>query len=147
MPDRVPWQRNNQFDQWYKMVTAYTILSLTYTSDVLSALSGLESAIAQTHGCTYLAGLWKEDLQIGLAWYVQWHDTDYLRQAIVRDTDHESFNLPTWSWAFRWGNYIGFQDGRTMQLTWFTKVSPLFLAVTTIHPALSTLLAAHKKDV
>jgi hypothetical protein len=66
MPDRVPWQRNNQFDQWYKMVTLYTLRSLMYVSDALLALSGLASAMAQTHGCTYLAGLWKEDLQIGL---------------------------------------------------------------------------------
>jgi hypothetical protein len=66
MPDRDPRERNNHYEAWYTMVTKYSDRALTCEADVLSALAGLEKAIIRTHGCTYCAGLWKEDLQIGL---------------------------------------------------------------------------------
>jgi hypothetical protein len=108
MPDRVLWRRNNQYDRWYNMVTAYTLRSLKDATDILRALSGLASTMAQTHGCTYLAGLWKEDLQIGLAWYVQEHATDCMRQATINPS-----NLPTWSWASHCGKYIAFRGWKS----------------------------------
>jgi hypothetical protein len=81
------------------MVTEYTMRWLTYPSDVLPALSGLANAMARTHGCSYLAGLWNEDLKIGLAWYFR----------CSRQPAAKTVGIPTWSWASCWGNYIGFR--------------------------------------
>jgi len=111
MPDRVPWQRNNHFDQWYKAVTAYSLRTLMFSSDTLPALSGLASSMAQRHICTYFAGLWKEDLQIGLAWYVGYHDTDRQRQGTNRaGHQNPSYIAPTWSWASHSAKYIRFRS-------------------------------------
>ncbi|RFU36296.1 hypothetical protein B7463_g95, partial [Scytalidium lignicola] len=68
-----PWPkrkglRDNHFDHWYALIADYNERELTYPSDVLPALSGIASAMAQLHGCTYMAGLWLEDLQVGLSW-------------------------------------------------------------------------------
>jgi hypothetical protein len=41
---------------------------LTYPSDVLPALSGIASKISEIYGLHYVAGLWGEDLQLGLLW-------------------------------------------------------------------------------
>jgi Heterokaryon incompatibility protein (HET) len=108
MPKRAHRWRINQFDQWYSMVSHYTIRSLKYRCDVLPALSGLASAMAQTHGCTYVARLWKEGLQTGLAWYVQHHEY-HLGQPSVANTDQESLHVPTWSWASCWGKNVAFR--------------------------------------
>ncbi|OCK83810.1 HET-domain-containing protein, partial [Lepidopterella palustris CBS 459.81] len=93
MPDRTPWQRDNHYDAWYEMVTTYNTRALTYETDVLSALAGLAKAMVTTHGCTYYAGLWKEDLQTGLCWYVT--GSNY-SNCDVRVASKES--LPSWTW-------------------------------------------------
>jgi hypothetical protein len=41
----------------------------TYTIQPIQTVTP-SSTFAQGHGATYLAGLWREDLQIGLAWYI-----------------------------------------------------------------------------
>jgi hypothetical protein len=104
MPDRTPWQRDNQYDAWYSMVTNYNTRALSYETDVLSALAGLSSAMATTHGCTYYAGLWKEDLQTGLCWYVT--GSDYAN-ADVQVASKES--LPSWTWISQRGREIEFR--------------------------------------
>ncbi|KAF2490589.1 HET-domain-containing protein [Lophium mytilinum] len=109
VPDRTPWQRDNQFDLWYTLVKEYSQRSLTYPSDVLPALSGLANALAKTHGCTYVAGLWKEDLQIGLIWYVS--GRRYYYQPPLKDhPDDGNMTLPSWSWASQWGKAISFRN-------------------------------------
>ncbi|KAF2810918.1 HET-domain-containing protein [Mytilinidion resinicola] len=109
VPDRTPWQRDNQFDHWYTLVKEYSRRSLTYSSDVLPALSGLANALAKKHGCTYVAGLWKEDLQIGLIWYVTGRPYHY-RQLLKDRPDDWNINLPSWSWASQWGKAISFRN-------------------------------------
>jgi hypothetical protein len=97
--------RNSYYDDWYKMITKYSRRHLTYESDGLRALAGLEKGIIRTHGSTYCAGLWKEDLQIGLAWYVA--------------KAYESANdpsLPSWSWVARRGHLICFMEGQPEQI-------------------------------
>lgn len=104
MPDRTPWQRDNQYDAWYSMVTEYNSRALTHESDVLLALAGLSSAMATTHGCTYYTGLWKEDLQTGLCWFV----TDTTRRSSDAQVNDKS-SFPTWSWVSQRGNNIKFR--------------------------------------
>jgi hypothetical protein len=100
MPNGGPWGRNNHYYAWYEMVTNYNRRVLTYEADVLSALTGLEKAMIRTHECTYCGGLWKEDLQIGLLWYVQESS-----QAVNKASS------PSWSWIARRGCKIRFLAG------------------------------------
>lgn len=82
----------------------YNVRELSFEADALSALAGLASAVATTHACTYAAGLWKEDLQSGLCWFV----TEYDRERIDRRISDER-SLPSWSWISQRGKLIQFR--------------------------------------
>lgn len=86
---RQRWFRGNQFDAWYAVVEEYSGRQLRAVSDNIKALSGLAAMFSRTHGTRYLAGLWAEDLQIGLAWYVALND----------DRPVGKEEGPSWSWA------------------------------------------------
>ncbi|KAF2829540.1 HET-domain-containing protein [Ophiobolus disseminans] len=58
------------FEDWYEAVASYTDRELTHASDKLPALAGLAQSMRSLKGCTYLQGLWEEDLEYGLLWYV-----------------------------------------------------------------------------
>lgn len=103
MPYRTLWQRDSHFDAWYSMVSDYNVRVLSHESDVLSALAGLASAIATTHRCTYLAGLWKEDLQTGLCWYVTETSSEGPDVPVVNTEV-----TPSWTWISRRGRNIRF---------------------------------------
>ena len=60
--------RGGVLDQWYHMVEVYSSRQLTFSSDVLPALSGIAIQISQVHGLSFVAGLWQQDLQLGLLW-------------------------------------------------------------------------------
>jgi Heterokaryon incompatibility protein (HET) len=74
--------------QWYKVVRQYTRRNLTFHSDKLPAISGIAKVFQAKTGCAYIAGIWKEDLIAGIAWY-------------LKQPSHEiiSMALPSWSWA------------------------------------------------
>lgn len=76
------------FLQWYKVVRQYTRLELTFQSDKLPAISGIAKTFQAATGCTYIAGIWREDLIAGIAWS-------------LAKPSHEiiSRTLPSWSWA------------------------------------------------
>lgn len=97
MPYRPSWHYDNQYDVWYKMVTNYSVRFLTYEADVLSALAGLAKGFLTTHDCTYYAGLWKEDLHVGLLWYIS-----------QNCSLPKKSSLPSWSWISRKGCQIMF---------------------------------------
>lgn len=44
--------------------------TLTFDADRLPALGGLAASFARVRASTFLAGLWKEDIQIELGCYV-----------------------------------------------------------------------------
>ncbi|KAL5331182.1 hypothetical protein ACEPPN_000711 [Leptodophora sp. 'Broadleaf-Isolate-01'] len=83
--------RWNEFDSWYAIVEIYSVTNLTYVSDNLPALSGLAKLLRQAHGATYAAGLWKDDIQVGLTWYVASNDE--------RNVPWSRDLAPSWSWA------------------------------------------------
>jgi hypothetical protein len=74
---------------WYSIVEAYTKASLTVTSDKLPALSGIAKYFQPIFGDTYLAGIWRDHIQISLGWYCT-------GRLLPRP---EEFRAPTWSWA------------------------------------------------
>lgn len=82
--------RWNHYDAWYTMVVAYSSRELSFDSDRLPALSGLANLFQRAYNSTYVAGLWKEDLKAGLAWYVANNDP--------RPPKKDRGCEPSWSW-------------------------------------------------
>jgi hypothetical protein len=60
--------RNTILAAWYPLIEDFSGRDLTYELDTLPALSGLASQISRLYKCSYLAGLWQEDIQYGLLW-------------------------------------------------------------------------------
>ena len=102
--------RHTHFDTWYEMVRAYSRRELSVHSDKLLAIAGLARLMQKNYDLTYAAGLWKEDLQVGLCWWVNTgtHSSE------VGSTDEESLEYlaPTWSWASVPGRSISFTAAR-----------------------------------
>ena len=88
----IPWDSllpSITFKRWYELIADYSHRHLTVQSDIFPALSGLVKEIQRHKSWTYVAGLWKEDLQNGLYW-------EPLEQTAFRD---QSYRAPSWSWA------------------------------------------------
>jgi hypothetical protein len=77
--------------EWYTSIENYSRRDLTYESDKLPALSGYAHAMQEVLEGTYLAGLWKQDLLIGMLWSA-FSTRNRLRHPNQR-------RCPTWSWA------------------------------------------------
>ncbi|KAI0555111.1 heterokaryon incompatibility protein-domain-containing protein [Xylaria curta] len=88
---REKWFRWNQYDAWYSVIEEYSTKDLSYVTDHLRALSGLADLFRRVHHATYVAGLWREDLQLGLAWYVASNDPRPVKKAGDQKL--------SWSWA------------------------------------------------
>ncbi|KAH6895915.1 heterokaryon incompatibility protein-domain-containing protein [Thelonectria olida] len=86
---RNPQRQSSRFDLWYRMLEEYSDKKLSFVSDNLKAVSGLAALFHETHGATFAAGLWKEDLQFGLAWYVGIND----ERSVSKTAEG-----PSWSW-------------------------------------------------
>lgn len=62
--------KRRYFEDWYEAVSSFTTRNLTFHTDKLPALAGLATHVHNIHQFDYLAGLWKQDLEYGLLWYV-----------------------------------------------------------------------------
>ncbi|KAL8855860.1 MAG: hypothetical protein Q9178_007521 [Gyalolechia marmorata] len=78
---------------WYNTVTEYSRRNLTFSSDKLPAIAGIAKYFHEKLDITYIAGLWKEDPIMGLAWIVN------AAEVPISET------LPSWSWA-RWKSKV-----------------------------------------
>ncbi|PMD62166.1 HET-domain-containing protein [Hyaloscypha bicolor E] len=77
------------YNLWHSVLSLYCDnRELTFEKDKFPALSGLASYIHQLTNDIYLAGLWRNDLHLGLLWK-SWSKT--------RPT--KAFRAPSWSWA------------------------------------------------
>jgi len=81
------------FSEWYRMLSHYSSCQLTHASDKLVAISGLADDMKLALNTrrpgiqhTYVAGLWAEDLRLGLYWSL---DTFGSRPTVYR--------APSWS--------------------------------------------------
>lgn len=90
--------RRNQFDAWYAVVEEYSAKNLSFASDQLRALAGLSALFRNAHGASYAIGLWREDMQVGLAWYVASNDTRPVK-GVVESRDQSRSPTPSWSWV------------------------------------------------
>lgn len=92
---------------WYDIIIAYSIRSLTYEDDRLVALGALATEHQRLNGGdTYVAGLWRRDLQAWLGWIIDPSpeaDRRYGVQPLQprpRGTIYEDgYIAPSWSWA------------------------------------------------
>lgn len=75
--------------RWHDVVRDYSARGLTYASDKLAAISGIASARQERIPDTYLAGLWRNWLDLDLLWYVQSNKVTRIDPAVA----------PSWSWA------------------------------------------------
>lgn len=83
------------FKLWYSLVLNFGRRNLTYPDDRLPAFSGMAQHFQQILDGTYLAGLWKEDLMVGLLWRME----DPGRVSVYR--------APSWSWPSVEGGFLG----------------------------------------
>ena len=106
-----PWdgKRHNHFDRWYDVVAAYSGRALTVDSDKLLAVAGLATLMQENYDLTYVTGLWKEDLQVGLCWWVTSRNNMFRRSGPRSiDEDFPDYIAPTWSWASAHGMCVRF---------------------------------------
>lgn len=92
--------------QWCVLVENYMQRGITQTTDRLIAVDGLAQAIRERTSNRYLAGLWRDQLVMGLMWYIPWDAGSTERwEAIFRKSPtcissrHEKQLAPSWSWA------------------------------------------------
>jgi hypothetical protein len=105
-PNIVDWSAratNDTSQRWIyshfrSQVGVYASHSLTYESDRLSALSGIAKKVFDRTGDTYLAGIWKQDLHIGLLWN-SCNIGGNLAELLNSFKDHTNRAAPSWSWA------------------------------------------------
>jgi hypothetical protein len=97
--------------RWEEIVHQYSNLNLTFHKDKLPALSGLARQMQEFRDDQYLAGLWHNDLDQGLVWYVDDNEGDDLLPPRPLGPI-----APTWSWASishgvsaRWTRWSGDQ--------------------------------------
>ena len=75
----------------YTWIMNMSECQLSFPKDKLPALSGMVSQMAAATKATYVAGLWKEDLILGLTW------RRVHRKTLV--TVRRPWRAPSWSWA------------------------------------------------
>lgn len=77
----------NKFDMWYRIVNTVCNRDITFASDLLHCISGLARQMHSSDMGDYLAGLWSNDLLLGLCWSAPGSDR------------LPSYQAPSWSWA------------------------------------------------
>lgn len=82
-------------ETWSALVGLYSAADLTYATDKLVAFSGVAKALrSQEHQDEYLAGLWRKNFIVQLAWRMPPLENDSLGQ----DRNY-AYVAPSWSWA------------------------------------------------
>jgi hypothetical protein len=108
------------FRDWRLLITAYTSRQLTEKSDLLPALSGFAAYVQNTTNSEYLAGLWKDDLLMGLYWSAFYLGPDSrspgVRLPISSLRTMDSYRAPTFSWASIEG-FVSYDGTRTRKVS------------------------------
>jgi hypothetical protein len=83
----------DKFKLWYEIVNQVAKRDITMPGDLLPCLSGLAKKFQDSGAGVYLAGLWLDDVQLGLLWRPQ---RPGVPQTSLRATPYRG---PTWSWT------------------------------------------------
>lgn len=96
----IPPVSRSHFHVWYQTAASYSARKLTVASDKLPAISAIARLIHTHYGCEYGAGLFKEDLSVGLCWTTDRAEADADDYVNSIDEDFEQdYVAPSWSWA------------------------------------------------
>ncbi|KAK2780449.1 heterokaryon incompatibility protein [Colletotrichum kahawae] len=83
-------------DEWYSIVEEYSRRKLTNSSDTFPALAGIADRFRSAGiGGSYIAGLWEEDLELGIFWSAAFFESNEVA-ALGRPSEARA---PSWSWA------------------------------------------------
>lgn len=74
---------------WYDVVNDFTARSIRYDKDKFPAISGVAKEVKRNSGQEYKAGLWLDDMHLGLLW-------SPVKSGATRSV---SYVAPSWSWA------------------------------------------------
>jgi hypothetical protein len=90
--DLNPSQKSMLYQNWMSVVAQYSCTTLTNPLDRLIALSGIAKSFSPLVQDTYVAGMWRGNLELDLGWYnVQRTDVVYISPDV--------YCAPSWSWA------------------------------------------------
>ena len=81
---------------WESAVYHYSARALSFKTDRLPAISAVASIFAKVTRDCYLAGLWRNELLVGLSWHASWFTNVGLKDD---RRPHQEYIAPTWSWA------------------------------------------------
>jgi hypothetical protein len=85
------------FRIWATVVEEYSLTSLTNSTDKLIAISGIAKSFADVTGQTYVAGMWRENLEHALLWRNSDRKTYTVGGALFPQPN--IWRAPSWSWA------------------------------------------------
>ena len=100
-------------EHWHRLLLDFGSRNLTYSSDVLRALSGVAQIFAADLEDEYMAGIWKRDFRKGLLWSVRYYQTTSGRveinvkkavSSLPLDQQPTATSGPSWSWTSRFLN-------------------------------------------
>lgn len=83
-------------DEWQKIVTRYSTLDLSFSSDRLPAISAFAQFFSPAFGSaqSYAAGIWKSTFPFSLLWQV-----NATEGQTIDGLPDELVTVPSWSWA------------------------------------------------
>lgn len=90
------------YEYWNQIVQGYCHRSVTFDKDRLPAIAGIARMIGEALQDQYLAGLWRGNLQCGLAWYSFDDGIGTLSrglEAYLQNIRERNYVAPSWSWA------------------------------------------------
>jgi hypothetical protein len=110
-------EADSVYDIWKGMVSAYCITSLTNPLDKLIALAGIAKQMSIFTRDTYIAGMWRSNLESELQWCSI--------QSVPAKPYPSVYRAPSWSWAsidapVYWPN--SYSDQRVVKLFKIVKV-------------------------
>lgn len=95
------------YEAWHDIIQLFSDRSLTHRKDRFPALSGLARHFSEFLKDEYIAGLWKNDLYMGLYW-ITTTDRDQSWDTLLDElSDPSKYVAPSWSWASR-SHYVEF---------------------------------------
>jgi len=104
-PVPIDWfdlDRKQVYDYFRETTQVYAARLLSYESDRLPALGGLAQRVFKSTGSRYLAGLWEEDLHLGLLWSIP-PTGQTLAERLATLRASTGSGAPSWSWVSQQG--------------------------------------------
>ena len=83
--------------RWYSMLELYTRRRMTDPADKLTALAGIAQVVHDTLKCTYMFGLWEDDMVRGMMWTTNTNRYSSEWAKSLRRPIND--RAPSWSWA------------------------------------------------